>query len=76
MFIDRAGLPFILIALVLAGLAAWGGGRGWAVPFLVLAAFFVFFFRDPDRTPPADPNLVVSPADGRVMLTTSNPGPG
>ena len=56
MFIDRAGLPFILIALVLAGLAAWGGGRGWAVPFLVLAAFFVFFFRDPDRTPPAVPN--------------------
>ncbi len=76
MFIDRAGLPFILIALVLAGLAAWGGGRAWAVPFLVLAAFFVFFFRDPDRTPPADPNLVVSPADGRVMMAGVEPGPG
>ena len=76
MFIDRAGLPFILIALVLAGLAAWGGGRAWAVPFLALAAFFVFFFRDPDRTPPADPNLVVSPADGRVMLAGVEPGPG
>ena len=76
MLIDRAGLPFILIALVLAGLAAWGGGRAWAVPFLVLAAFFVFFFRDPDRTPPADPNLVVSPADGRVMMAGVEPGPG
>jgi phosphatidylserine decarboxylase len=76
MFIDRAGIPFILVAVVLAGLAAWSGGRGWAVPFLVLAAFFVFFFRDPDRTSPSDPNLVVSPADGRVMLAGVEPGPG
>ena len=76
MFIDRAGFPFIVIALVLAGLAAWSGGRGWAVPFLVLAAFFVFFFRDPNRTTPADPNLVVSPADGRVMMAGVEPGPG
>lgn len=76
MLIDRAGLPFIAIALVLAGLAAWSGGRAWAVPFLVLAAFFVFFFRDPDRTTPTDPNLVVSPADGRVMLAGVEPGPG
>ena len=72
MFIDRAGIPFILVAVVLAGLAAWSGGRGWAVPFLVLAAFFVFFFRDPDRTSPSDPNLVVSPADGRVMLAAAS----
>lgn len=76
MFIDRAGVPFILIALALAGLAAWGGGRGWAVPFLVLAAFFVFFFRDPDRTTPSDPDLIVSPADGRVMVAGGEPGPG
>jgi len=76
MFIDRAGIPFVLIAVVLAGLAAWSGGRGWAVPFLILAAFFVFFFRDPDRTTPSEPNLVVSPADGRVMLAGVEPGPG
>jgi phosphatidylserine decarboxylase len=76
MLIDRAGLPFIALAVGLAVLAAWGGGRGWAVPFLVLAAFFVFFFRDPDRTPPTGPNLVVSPADGRVMIAGAEPGPG
>ncbi len=76
MFIDRAGVPFILVALVLAALATWGGGRGWAVPFLVLAAFFVFFFRDPDRTVPTGANLIVSPADGRVMLAGVEPGPG
>ncbi len=76
MFIDRAGWPFVLVALVLAALAAWSGGRGWSVPFLVLAAFFVFFFRDPDRTTPGDPGLVVSPADGRVMVAGDPPGPG
>lgn len=74
--IDRAGWPFILVAVGLALLAAWGGGRAWSVPFLVLAAFFVFFFRDPSRTTPEGPGLVVSPADGRVMIAGEVPGPG
>jgi phosphatidylserine decarboxylase len=34
--------------------------------FAVLAAFMAFFFRDPNRQPPNDPNVVVAPADGRV----------
>jgi phosphatidylserine decarboxylase len=38
------------------------------VPLLVLAGFFAFFFRDPDRTPSQDPDAVVSPADGRVIV--------
>lgn len=76
MLIDRAGLPFILVALGVALLAGWGAGRVWAVPFLVLAAFFVFFFRDPNRTAPTAPGLVVSPADGRVMIAGDPPGPG
>jgi phosphatidylserine decarboxylase len=76
MFIDRAGIPFILIALILALAAGWGGGRAWAVPFLVLAASFLFFFRDPDRTTPTDPGLVMSPADGRVMIAGDPAGAG
>src|SRR5262245_45780881 len=76
MFIDRAGLPFILFALALAAGMGWWGGRLWAVPGLVLAAFFVFFFRDPDRTPPAGAGLVLSPADGRVMIAGAPAGPG
>jgi phosphatidylserine decarboxylase len=68
MLIDRAGWPFILVALGLALLAGWWLGRTWAVPFVVLAAFFVFFFRDPPRTTPVDPGFIVSPADGRVMM--------
>ena len=76
MFIDRAGIPFILIALALGALAAWGGGRAWSVPFLVLAAFFVFFFRGTDRTTPTDPHQIVSPADGRVMIAGDQPTQG
>jgi len=76
MGLDRAGWPFILGALVLALIVAWWLGRLWAVPFLALAAFFVFFFRDPDRTVPTAPNLIVSPADGRVMIVGDPPFPG
>ena len=76
MFIDRAGLPFIGIALTLAVALGWWAGRAWSIPFLVLAAFFVFFFRDPERQIPSGPNLVVSPADARIMAAGDPPGPG
>jgi phosphatidylserine decarboxylase len=40
----------------------------WPVALLagVLAVFMAFFFRDPERQPPSDPNVVVAPADGRI----------
>ena len=73
--IDRAGWPFIVGALIAAG-GLWGGLGGlWSIPFFFLAAFFVFFFRDPERQAPTGPNLVVAPADARVMIIGA-PGPG
>ena len=70
MRLDRSGWPFIGGALAAAVIAAAAGGWPWALPFLVLAAFFVFFFRDPDRRrdPAAGDEVVVSPADGRVLV--------
>lgn len=76
MGIDRAGWPFILGALVVAVAVGLWLGRAWSIPFLVLAAFFLFFFRDPDRQIPAGPNLVLSPADARIMVTGDVPWPG
>ena len=68
MRLDPAGAPFIVGALALAALS--GAAVAWvlALPFVALGAFFAFFFRDPDRVPPQDAELVVSPADGRVLV--------
>jgi phosphatidylserine decarboxylase len=68
MKIDRAGYPFIAAALVPAATLAAFRRHGWATAFAALGGFFAFFFRDPERQVPQDPNLVVSPADGRVMV--------
>ncbi len=43
-----------------------------ALAFL-LGLFVAFFFRDPERTPPDDPRLLVSPADGRVVYAGTDP---
>ncbi|HEY3885918.1 MAG TPA: phosphatidylserine decarboxylase [Vicinamibacterales bacterium] len=68
MRIDKAGVPFIAGALIPA--AALGAAKrvGWAAGFGALAAFFAYFFRDPDRSVPSGEGLVVAPADGRVMF--------
>jgi phosphatidylserine decarboxylase len=67
MKIDRAGFPFIAAALVPAAALAVARRRGLAAALAVLGGFFVFFFRDPERQVPQDADVVVSPADGRVM---------
>ena len=66
--IDPAALPFIGVALAIA--LAWGTVGEWlvAMPFFLLAGFFLFFFRDPDRLSPKDDDAVLSPADGRVLV--------
>jgi phosphatidylserine decarboxylase len=39
-----------------------------AIPFFLVAAFMAYFFRDPRRSIPNEPGIVVAPADGRVTL--------
>jgi phosphatidylserine decarboxylase len=68
MKIDTAGVPFIAGALAPAVVLAGARRYGWAVGFAALGAFFGYFFRDPDRQVPTGPGLVVSPADGRVVI--------
>ena len=68
MRLDPAGLPFIGGALLVAVVS--GAAIAWvlAIPFVVLGAFFAFFFRDPERTSPDTADIVLSPADGRVLV--------
>jgi phosphatidylserine decarboxylase len=64
----REGWPFIaLTALAALAVHFWAGWL-WALPLWIVVAFVVQFFRDPPRTAPADPDAVVSPADGRVVV--------
>ena len=62
----KDGIPFvivpILIALLLAFFSIWIG----VIVFLGLALFMAFFFRNPHREVPTDPDLVISAADGKV----------
>ena len=68
MKIDRAGFPFIAAALVPAAALAATRRYALSAPFAVLGAFMAYFFRDPERQVPQDSDVVVSPADGRVMI--------
>ena len=66
MSIVRESVPYILVPALL-GIAAVVLGFWYVGAFLfVVALFMAFFFRDPKRVPPSDPDVVVSPADGRV----------
>ncbi|TBR22472.1 phosphatidylserine decarboxylase [bacterium] len=70
----KEGIGFVLIGLAAACAGGWFH-PALAAPGALFSAFCAYFFRDPDRTPPTDPALILSPGDGRV-LTVAQEGPG
>jgi phosphatidylserine decarboxylase len=75
MNVAREGIPFILIAAAIAagcyGLALMR--RSWPLWLLafvltIVAVWVAWFFRDPERTGERGESLVISPADGRVVM--------
>lgn len=62
------GLKFIFAAAVLTALLFF---TGWTLPgwlALLITIFICWFFRDPERAVPDNPNSLVSPADGRIIV--------
>jgi phosphatidylserine decarboxylase len=72
--IDPAGWPFVIGGLVLAIVAGFLFSRPLGFVLLALTTFFLFFFRDPERTVEAPASAVLSPADGRVMVAGAPTG--
>jgi phosphatidylserine decarboxylase len=73
--IVKESIPYIVVPLLLAAAAAVLGYWWVAAILLLVALFMAFFFRDPKRVPPSDPDVVVSPADGKVTrIGPATPG--
>lgn len=62
------GYPFILFCAFTALIFAILEIPYAAIPALFITAFVLYFFRDPERVHPANPNAFISPADGKVII--------
>lgn len=72
--IAREGWPFIAITLALA-IAVSFASMWIAIPFWLLAIFVLQFFRDPARMAPDGDDLILAPADGRIVVVEQTEDP-
>jgi phosphatidylserine decarboxylase len=66
--IAREGWLFVAISVAVALALSLAGWWLAALPVWLIAIFVVQFFRDPPREVPTQPNAVLSPADGRIVV--------
>ena len=72
--INTAGYPFIIIfALFALFLSLISDFLGW-IGF-ILTLWCVYFFRDPERVIPEKKNILISPADGKILFAGSSKTP-
>jgi phosphatidylserine decarboxylase len=69
----KYGFYYAAALLVGAGAVTYFTNWVWALPFYILAAFCLYFFRDPEREVPPGP-VAVSPADGKVVVVKPENG--
>lgn len=67
-------IPIVVLAIVSFALALfWPFFLIVGLVIAALACFVAFFFRDPEREIPTDPRIIVSPADGRIVVVAPAP---
>lgn len=69
----KEGWPFLAGSLLLAVVASFAGF--WSLPFWVIFAFCLQFFRDPARVIAGGPKSVLAPADGRIVVVEETDDP-
>ena len=72
--INTAGYPFIILfalfALILSLISDFLGWIG-----VILTLWCVYFFRDPERVIPEKKNIIISPADGKILFAGPSKAP-
>ena len=68
----REGIPFVLIPVLIAAVFGWFLIWPAAAFLALIAAFMLYFFRDPHREVPQEAGLIISAADGRVTRVDDN----
>jgi phosphatidylserine decarboxylase len=66
--IAKEGWPYLALVGALALLVHFLGGIAWSWPLWIIFIFVLQFFRDPQRIPALGRDLVLSPADGRIVV--------
>jgi phosphatidylserine decarboxylase len=64
----RDGIPWVAVPVTLAMIPMLFGFWWAAIALILVGGFMAFFFRDPRRSIPNEPGIIVAPADGRVTL--------
>jgi phosphatidylserine decarboxylase len=65
--IAREGLPFLIPSALLTLFFVGVGWTALTIPGVILTLFIAYFFRNPERKIPSLPNIILSPADGRIV---------
>ena len=66
--IAKEGWPYLALVGTLTLLVHFLGGIAWSWPLWIIFIFVLQFFRDPQRIPAIGRDLVLSPADGRIVV--------
>ena len=73
--IAKEGWPYLALVGGIACVVQYLGGTFWSWPLWIIFIFVLQFFRDPQRIAPLGRDLVLSPADGRIVVVEKTQDP-